>query len=90
MTVLNHLIIPPNIMFSDLYLFKNYKNEVRYNQYVLERVCDASGIPLSTHEVCLNQQNIEVINLWYQQHLQQGGKREPIAEEIAQLAVGDQ
>ena len=87
MSVLNQLTIPPNIMFSDLYLFKNYKNEVRYNQYVFERICEANGIHLHTHEVGLTKQTVEVIHLWYQQHLDAGGSSEPIAEEISLLAT---
>jgi|GEM_PF-1517349 hypothetical protein len=82
MPVLNKLKIPPNIEFSDLYLFKNYKEQIRYNQYVLERVCEANEIHLYTHDIGLNKQTMEVINLWYDQHLEEGGRSEPIAEEI--------
>lgn len=85
MTVLNQLTIPPNIMFTDLYLYKNYKHEVCYNQYVYQRVCEASGIHINTQDISLNPIAIDVIATWYHQHLAHGGSVDPIAEEIIRL-----
>lgn len=74
--------IPDDIDFADLRLARETDGSVSLDFAVIERICEASNLPLELfHDETEN--NISgLIFGWYQSHRSQGGIIDPVAEDL--------
>ena len=74
--------IPVGMDFSELRLARLPKGGVSFDWSVIERVCQASGLPVGLFQDAPEDNLSELIVGWYQAHLQQGGERNPVADDL--------
>lgn len=82
--------IPDDLAFSDLHLARDPDGSVSFDWSVIERICEASGLP---EEMFLDAPEDNVSGLiigWYHAHRQQGGETDPVAEDLIAEAVAEE
>ncbi len=88
--MLESLIIPEEIDFSDLRLSRHSDGSVSFDLDVIKRIFEISGV---SEDIFLNASEDSVAGLvfnWYRKHLSNGGKADPVAEDlIAEAAAED-
>lgn len=87
------VVIPDDLTFSDLHLSRDPDGSVSFDWAVIERICEASGLPVEMFRDAPEDNVSQLIVGWYHAHLQQGGPRDPvqddlIAETLAEDAAG--
>ncbi|EJG8175448.1 hypothetical protein NFH47_003034 [Escherichia coli] len=85
-----NVTIPDDIDFSDLRLSLDPDGSISFEGAIIERICEASGLPA---EVFINAPEDNVSRLivgWYQAHRKYGGKADPVAEALIAEIVDEQ
>lgn len=82
--------IPDDIDFSDLRLARDQDGSVSLDLSVIERICDASGIPISRVMDAPEDTLCSLVVTWYQVHLEHGGDRDPVADDLIAEAVAEE
>lgn len=85
---LTKVAIPDDLDFSGLRLARDPDGGVSFDWAVIERICEASGLPV---EILRDGPEGNVAGLivgWYNAHRQRGGDPDPVAEDlIAEVQV---
>lgn len=82
------VVIPDDLKFSDLHLARDSDGDVSFDWGVIERICEASGLPVEIFRDAPEDNVSGLIVGWYQAHCQQGGERDPVADDlIAEVAA---
>lgn len=74
--------IPDNLDFSDLRLARDPDGGVSFDWAVIERICEASGLPVAMFRDAPEDNVSGLIVGWYQAHRQHGGEPDPVAEDL--------
>lgn len=74
--------IPNGVDFSDLRLARDADGGVSFDWFVIERICQASGMPVEMLRDGPEDNVAGLIIAWYQAHLQQGGQPDPVADDL--------
>ncbi|MCW8196735.1 hypothetical protein F6455_18230 [Proteobacteria bacterium 005FR1] len=82
--------IPEDVEFSELNLVRHTNGDVGFDWRVIERICEASSLPVellrNTHEDNL----AGVIMQWYLLHRVHGGIPDPVAEQLVHEALAEE
>jgi hypothetical protein len=82
--------IPEGTDFSDLKLERRSNGGLAFDWTPIERLCEASGIPLSAFKETQEDNVGGLIAAWYFEHLAHGGARDPVADDlIAEVKAED-
>jgi hypothetical protein len=82
--------IPENLEFSDLNLSRDHSGDVSFDWTPIEAICTASGINPAVFRDMPEGNVAGLIIQWYSMHLQHGGKRDPVADQLlAEIALED-
>ena len=84
---LTRIAIPDDLVFSDLHLERDPDGSVSFNWAVIERICQASGLPF---ELLRDGQEDNVATLlthWYMAHKKHGGAPDLVAEDLIAEAL---
>ncbi|MPQ69308.1 hypothetical protein [Pseudomonas sp. MWU12-2323] len=76
------MVIPDDLTFSDLHLARDPHGNVSFEWAVIERICQASGLPLAMFRDASEDTVAGFIVRWYQAHRQRGGEADPVAEDL--------
>jgi hypothetical protein len=74
--------IPDDLDFSDLRLARDPDGSVSFDWDVIERICEASGLPVEMFRDAPEDNVSGLIVSWYQVHRQHGGEPDPVAEDL--------
>lgn len=76
------ITIPEGVEFSDLKLQQDHDGDVSFDLGVIKKVCQASGVPIEDFLESSEDNLAALIVHWYEAHLAQNGKPDPIAENL--------
>ena len=79
---LMQLKVPEDISFSDLNLARDPDGNVSFDMSVIERLCESSNVPLELITESPEDNAARLIVAWYHAHLDQGGNRDPVADDL--------
>ena len=82
--------IPEDLEFSDLDLSRKPNGSVSFSWAVIERICEASGLPVETFRDTPEDNVAGLIVAWYQAHRQDGGEADPVAEDLLAEVVAEE
>ncbi|MFT0137266.1 hypothetical protein ACEK07_04300 [Alcanivoracaceae bacterium MT1] len=83
--------IPDDVEFADLRLARDTDGGVSFDWSVIERICDASGLPVEMFRDAPEDSVARLIVGWYNAHRQRGGAPDPVAEDlIAEVQIEDE
>ena len=89
--MLRPVTIPAGLDFSDLRLSRLPDGAVEFSWQAIDRICQASGIPMETFTDSPEDTVAALITHWYHEHRQRGGAPDPVAEDlIAEMLAEDQ
>jgi hypothetical protein len=74
--------IPDDMTFADLKLARKPNGGVTFDWAVIERICQASGLPAEMFSDSPEDNLCELIVGWYQAHLQSGGEVDLVCEDL--------
>lgn len=74
--------IPNDLNFSDLRLARDPDGSVSFDWAVIERICEASGLPVELLREGPEDNVAGLLIGWYQAHRQRGGAPDPVAEDL--------
>lgn len=74
--------IPNDLNFSDLRLARDPDGSVSFDWAVIERICEASGLPVELLRDGPEDNIAGLLIGWYQAHRQRGGGTDPVAEDL--------
>lgn len=74
--------IPDDLDFSDLNLARESDGSVSFDWAVIERICEASSLPVEMFRDAPEDNVSGLIFGWYQAHRQHGGGADPVAEDL--------
>jgi hypothetical protein len=74
--------IPEGTDFADLKLERRSNGGLAFDWTPIERLCEASGIPLSAFKETPEDNVDGLIAAWYFEHLAHGGARDPVADDL--------
>jgi hypothetical protein len=74
--------IPDDLKFSDLHLSRDPDGNVSFDWAVIERICEASGLPVEVFRDAPEDNVSGLIVGWYQANRQRGGDPDPVAEDL--------
>lgn len=84
------IAIPDDIDFSDLKLARDPDGAVSFDWAVIERVCQASSLPVEVLRDGPEDNVAGLITTWYRAHRQHGGAADPVADDlIAEVLIED-
>ena len=81
--------IPGDLDFSDLLLARDPDGSVSFDWAVIERICEASGLPVEMFRDAPEDNVSGLIVGWYQAHRQHGGESDPVAEDLIAEALAE-
>jgi len=82
--------IPDDLNFSDLRLARDPDGSVSFDWAVIERICEASGLPIEVLRDGPEDNVAGLITHWYMAHRQHGGEADPVADDlIAEVLIED-
>jgi hypothetical protein len=82
--------IPEGTDFADLKLERRSNGSLVFDWTPVERLCEASGIPVDTFRESREDNVAGLIVAWYFEHLAHGGAHDPVADElIAEVRAED-
>lgn len=76
------IAIPDDLDFSDLNLQRDPDGGVSFDWSVIERICDASGVPVALFRDSPEGNVSALLVQWYQSHRSDGGDPDPVAEDL--------
>ena len=79
---LTNVAIPDDLTFSDLHLSRDPDGRVSCDWAVIERICEASSLPVEMFRDAPEDNISRLIVGWYQAHRQHGGDADPVAEDL--------
>lgn len=82
--------IPDDLTFSDLHLARDLDGSVSFDWAVIERICEASGLPVEMFRDAPEGNVSGLIVGWYQAHRQHGGETDPVAEDLIAEAAAEE
>jgi hypothetical protein len=82
--------IPDDLTFSDLHLARDPDGSVSFDWAVIERICEASGLPVKTFRDAPEDNISKLIIGWYQAHRQHGGESDPVADDLIAEVVAEE
>lgn len=93
MTIERRICIPDDVSFADLKLQRHTDGAVSFEWGPITRICEASDIDPALFRAGPPDNVSALIVHWYIHHLEQGGERDPIqddliAETLAEEAAG--
>ncbi len=74
--------IPDDIEFSDLNLAYDADGHISFDMAVIERICQASNLPVELFTDAPEDNVCGLIVTWYQAHRKSGGDADPVAESL--------
>ena len=74
--------IPEDLDFFDLHLSRNPDGSVSFDWAVIERICEASGLPVEMFRDAPEDNVSGLIVAWYQAHRKRCGESDPVAEDL--------
>jgi hypothetical protein len=80
--LITNIAIPGDLTFSDLHLKREADGSVNFDWAAVERICQASDLPV---ELFRDEPEDNVSGLivgWYQSHRERGGTSDPVAEDL--------
>ena len=87
---MTNVAIPEDLEFSDLNLSRESDGSVSSDLAVIERICEASGLPVEIFRDGPEDNIAELIIRWYEMHLQDGGEADPVAEDLLAEAIAEE
>lgn len=82
--------IPDDLNFSDLRLARDPDGGVSFDWNVVERICEASGLPVEMFRDAPEDNVSGLIVGWYQAHRQHGGEADPVADDLIAEVVAEE
>tara|TARA_Y100001972_G_scaffold82164_1_gene99982 strand:- start:16104 stop:16538 length:435 start_codon:yes stop_codon:yes gene_type:complete len=82
--------IPDDLAFSDLRLAREANGSVSFDWAVIERICEASGLPVEMLRDAPEDNVSGLIVGWYQAHRQHGGEADPVADDLIAEVVAEE
>ncbi len=79
---LTKIAIPDDVPFSALRLCRDADGAVSFDWSPIERICEASGIPVEMFRDGPESNVADLITTWYQAHRQNGGEPNPVADDL--------
>jgi len=76
------VIIPSDVKFSDLKLNRENNGDLSFNWEPLEKICEASGIPIKLIKEGPEDNASSLIVNWYIVHKKSGGDPDSVAEDL--------
>lgn len=76
------VVIPDDLEFSDLRLSRDPDGSVTFDWSVIQRICEASGLPVEMLQDAPEDNVSGLIVGWYQAHRQHGGESDPVADDL--------
>ena len=87
---LTRVAIPEGLDFADLRLARDADGAVSFDWSVIERICQASNLPVELLRDGPEDNVAGLITHWYMAHRQRGGAVDPVAEDlIAEVRAED-
>ena len=87
---LTRVAIPEGLDFADLRLERDADGAVSFDWDVIERICQASQLPVELLRAGPEDNVAGLITHWYMAHRQRGGAADPVAEDlIAEVRAED-
>lgn len=84
------ICIPDNIEFSDLKLNRDMDGHTSFNWQPIDAICTASGVNPTVFRDMPEDNVAGLIIQWYAIHLQHGGQRDSVADQLlAEAAMED-
>lgn len=77
-----NVVIPEDITFSDLNLVRDPDGDVSFDWGVIERICEASSLPVEIFKDASEDNVSGLIVCWYQAHRESGGPADAVAEDL--------
>ena len=75
--------IPSDLKFSDLKLARDPQTgDVSFDTRVIERICEASGLPADYFMVRPEDALSQLLASWYSAHIAAGGEPDPVQEDL--------
>ncbi len=89
-TIKQRVAIPDGVRFADLQLARDPKTgDVSFDWSPIEKICTANNLPIE-HMRNGPEDNVSgLIVAWYSAHLQAGGDRDPVADDLIAEAVAE-
>lgn len=87
---MTRVAIPDSLEFSELRLTREPDGSVSFNWDVVERICEASGLGVEIFRDAPEDNVSGLIVGWYQAHRKNGGKADPIAEDLIAEVVAEE
>ncbi|EAS8533980.1 hypothetical protein EHZ41_21895 [Salmonella enterica] len=87
---MTRLAIPDNLDFSDLHLIREPDGSVSFDWAIVERICEASNLPVEVFRDASGDFVSALIVGWYQVHRQHGGESDPVAEDLIAEVVAEE
>ena len=84
------ITIPDDLTFSDLRLAREKNGNVSFDWEVIERICEASGLPVNLFCDELDENVTGLILSWYQVHIQSGGERDPVQDDLIAEVIAEE
>lgn len=87
---MSKVAIPDDLDFSDLRLARDPDGSVSFDWAVIERICEASGLPVEMFRDAPEDNVSGLIVGWYQAHRQHGGESDPVAEDLIGEVIAEE
>lgn len=84
------IAIPDDVDFADLRLARDADGDVSFDWAVIARICEASGIDPALFRDGPEDNVAGLINHWYLAHLQKGGERDAVADDIISETIAEE
>ncbi len=83
------LQIPEDMDFSALRLERDADGMVSFDWRPIEKICALSGVDVSIFRDAPEDNLAALFTVWYQEHLQRGGKPDRVQEELIAEAMAE-
>lgn len=87
---MTRVTIPVGLDFAELRLARDQDGAVSFDWHAVERICQASGLPVELFREAPEDNVCGLIVGWYQAHRQQGGDPDPVAEDLVAETVAEE
>ncbi len=84
---LTRIVIPEGITFASLRLARDPDGALSFDWAPIEAICRASGLPVELYSEGPEDNVCQLLTHWYHAHLQQGGERDPVQDDLIAEAL---